>query len=271
VAASDPIDISYIAGSTRLFAIVGHPIDQVRSPEMVTAEFKRRQKDAILLPLHILPEDFDSVLPAVMKIHNLDGLVFTVPYKARACALAGELGAQARLVGAANAMARRPGGRWLADMFDGLGCVEAFRRRGFSFDKRRVMLIGAGGAGSAIGVAVAHEHPAAIRLHDIDDGRARALADKIRQVDKSIAVDIGPPAWEGMDALINASPVGMLDDRRVPVAASALPPGLMVLDAITKPEKTGLLALAEASGCPTLRGRDMMNGQISRIVDFFGY
>ena len=41
--------------------------------------------------------------------------------------------------------------------------------------------------------------------------------------------------------------------------------------AITKPEKTGLLALAEASGCTTLCGRDMMNGQISRIVDFFGY
>ncbi len=266
-----PIDTSYIAGSTRLFAIVGHPIDQVRSPEMVTAEFKRRQKDAILLPLHVLPEDFDSVLPAVMKVHNLDGLVFTVPYKVRACALADELGAQARLVGATNAMARRPDGRWVADMFDGLGCVEAFRRQGFSFAGRRAMLIGAGGAGSAIGVAIAHEHPAAIRLHDIDDGRARVLADKIRQVDKSIAVDIGPPAWDGMDALINASPVGMLDDRRVPVAASSLPPGLMVLDAITKPEKTGLLALAEASGCPTLRGRDMMNGQISRIVDFFAY
>lgn len=269
--ANNQIEASYIAGSTRLFAIVGHPIEQVKSPEMVTAEFKRRNKDAILLPLHVLPADFDSVLPAVMKVHNLDGLIFTVPYKVRACALAGELGAQARGVGAANAMARRPDGTWIADMFDGLGCVEAFRRRGFSFAKRRVMLIGAGGGGSAVGVAIAHEHPAAIRLYDIDESRARSLADRIKQIDSSIAVDIGPPVWDGVDALINASPVGMLEDRRVPVAATNLPPKLFVLDLVMKPERTGLTALAEASGCTTLHGRDMMNGQISRIVDFFGY
>lgn len=271
MAADNPIDTSYIAGSTRLFAIVGHPIDQVKSPEMITAEFKRRNKDAILLPLHVLPEDFDSVMPAVMKVHNLDGLVFTVPYKVRGCALANEIGAQARLVGAANAMARRRDGTWIADMFDGLGCVEAFRQRGFGFARRRVMLIGAGGAGSAVGVAIAHEHPAAIRLYDIDESRAQALADKIRQVDSAIAIEIGAPVWDGVDALINASPVGMLEDRRVPIMASALPPRLYVLDLVMKPERTGLMALAEASGCPTVRGRDMMHGQISRIVDFFGY
>ncbi|MBI3708436.1 MAG: shikimate dehydrogenase [Proteobacteria bacterium] len=264
-------EVTYVSGSTRLFGIVGDPIEQVRSPGMITAELRRRGADAVLVPIHVRPDDFEACVRHIMKIRNLGGLVFTIPYKARACALADELGPQARAVGAANALTRRTDGGWVADIFDGLGCIEAFRRQGFAFAGRRAMLIGAGGAGSAIGVAIACERPAAIRLFDGDAERARALADKIRRVDGRIAVEIGPPAWDGFDVLLNASPVGMLDDRRLPVAAAALPRQLVVFDAVVKPEKTGLLALAEASGCRTIYGRDMMRGQIARMVDFFGY
>ena len=118
---SDEVD--YISGRTRLFAIVGHPIAQVRSPEMITAELRSRGHDAILVPVHVLPNDFDVCLPQLMRVQNLDGLVFTIPYKLRACALADELGAQAQVVGAINALARRSDGRWHGDIFDGLGCV----------------------------------------------------------------------------------------------------------------------------------------------------
>lgn len=90
-----PDQVDYLSGKTRLFGIVGHPIEQVRSPEMVTAEMKRRGMDAILLPLHVLPDDFDTVLPQLLRLANLDGLVFTIPYKLRACALADEFGAEA--------------------------------------------------------------------------------------------------------------------------------------------------------------------------------
>ena len=53
-------------------------------------------------------------------------------------------------------------------------------------------------------------------------------------------------------------------------AVERLPPSLVVFDAIVMPETTPLLALAEACGCVTVRGREMMRGQIARIVDFFG-
>jgi shikimate dehydrogenase len=72
-----------------------------------------------------------------------------------------------------------------------------------------------------------------------------------------------------VDILINATPVGMLDDARLPLALDLLPPGLVVMDAIVKPERTPLLALAEQCGCTTIRGREMMRGQIARMVDFF--
>ena len=174
-------EVKYVSGETRIFAIVGHPIEQVRSPEMITAEMVRRGHRAILIPLDVLPEDFETVLASLMRIQNLDGLVFTIPFKQRACALASKLGAQAQTVGAINALARGRDDNWFGDIFDGLGCVEAFRRRGHSFKDQRVMLIGAGGAGRAIAAAVAHESPRALRIFDIDRERATGLAADVRE------------------------------------------------------------------------------------------
>jgi len=262
-------EVDYVSGRTRVFGIVGHPIEQVRSPEMFTAEFRRRGRDAILVPLHVLPGDFDAALPQLLRLQNLGGLVFTIPYKVRACALADELGDQARVVGAINALARAGDQCWRADIFDGLGCVEAFRRRAIEFTGKRVMLLGAGGAGSAIAVAIGFERPQSLRVFDPDAARAEALAAKVALANPGVAVESGPPTMEGIDILLNASPVGMLSDARLPMAVATLPRQLVVFDAIVKPERTPLLALAEECGCTTVRGREMMRGQISRIVDFF--
>jgi shikimate dehydrogenase len=103
-----------------------------------------------------------------MRVQNLGGLVFTIPYKARACALADELLPQARIVGAINALGRGRDGRWRAEIFDGLGCVEAFRRRGIALRGRRVMLLGAGlveAAGDHVGHDYGGNHAMGRRDH----------------------------------------------------------------------------------------------------------
>jgi shikimate 5-dehydrogenase len=265
---SDRDQVDYVSGKTRLFGIVGHPIEQVRSPEMITAEMTGRGHDAVLVPMHVLPEEFDAVLPQLMRLRNLGGLVFTIPYKARAASLADELGAQARAVGAINALARGKDGRWRADIFDGAGCVEAFRRRGVSFAGKRVMLIGAGGAGSAIAMAIGFERPASLTVFDVDAERARSVAAKVSELAGARAV-AGAATTDGIDILLNATPVGMLDDARLPLSVASLPRTLVVFDAIVKPERTPLIALAERCACTTIFGREMMRGQISRMVDFF--
>ena len=263
--------VRLVSGRTRLFGIVGDPIEQVRSPEMFTAEFHRRGRDAVLVPIHVRPDNFDAGVAALLKLGNLDGLVFTIPYKARAVRFAAALGANAQIVGAINALARAADGRWKGDIFDGLGCVEAFRRRGVEFGGRRVMLLGAGGAGSAIAVAVAFEHPRSLRIYDPDAARARVLSEKVKRVDSRVPVETGAPLVADIDILLNASPVGMLDDARMPIDADSLPRGLVVFDAIVTPERTKLLALAEDCGCATIYGREMMRGQIDAMVDFFSY
>ena len=264
---SDEVD--FVSGRTRVYGIVGDPIEQVRSPEMITAEFVRRGIDALMIPVHVRPADFDACLAQLKRVQNLDGLVFTIPYKRTAVALADDIGDHARTIGAINALARRRRGRWVGDIFDGMGCVEAFRRRGYAIRGQRLMLIGAGGAGAAIGIAMAHEHPRSMRLFDIDPQRAADLAVSIRTVDASIDVDVGEPVTTGIDILLNASPVGMLTDPRTPVDISAVEPQVIVFDAIVKPEPTKLLSLAQTRGCRTVFGREMMRGQISKIVDFF--
>jgi len=263
-----PDAVDYVSGATRLFGIVGDPIQQVRSPEMFTAEFRRRGLDAILVPLHVLPGDFDACVDGLLRLRNLDGLIFTIPYKARALGLASELGAQARVVGAVNALARH-GNAWKAEIFDGLGCVEAFARRGVPLAGRRLMLIGAGGAGSAVGVALAHERPAFMRLFDIDTARSQSLVERIQSVSPATMVEVAVPRVDDVDVLLNVSPVGMLDDARLPIAADRLPAHLVVFDAIVKPDRTPLIRFAQESGCTIIYGREMMRGQISRMVDFF--
>jgi len=261
-------EVSYVSGETRIFGIVGHPIAQVRSPEMVTAELVRRGHNAILIPIDVLPEEFDACLAQLMRVGNLDGLIFTIPFKQAACRLASALGEQAQRVGVINALARGRDG-WVGEVFDGLGCVEAFRQAGHSFANQRVMLIGAGGAGRAIAFAIAHEGPKSIRIFDIDADRASRLAESLAATDPKIDARFGEPTVEAIDILLNASPVGMLSDPRMPIEAERIPPSVIVFDAIVKPELTRLLALAQQSGCRTLFGRQMMHGQIRKVVDHF--
>ena len=262
------VEVDYISGKTRLYGIVGDPIVQVRSPEMFTGTFRHRGLDAILVPLHVLPDAFDATLRGLMALGNLDGLIFTIPYKARALPLAATLGPQARTVEAINALAR-DGDRWKGEIFDGLGCVEAFRRRDIPLRDRRMTLLGAGGAGSAIAVAIAHEKPAFMRLHDVDRVRVTALAEKVKRISPTTTLEVGPPRIDDVDILLNATPIGMLDDARLPLAVDTLPRQLIVFDAIVKPERTPLVQLAESCGCTTVYGREMMRGQVDRMVDYF--
>ena len=192
-AASIIADVGYVSGSTRLFAILGDPIEQVRSPEMVTAQLVARGADAVLVPMHVTAADLDGVVASLKRIRNFGGLVFTIPHKAAALRHCDALGPQGIAVGAVNALARRPDGSWVGEMFDGLGCVAAFAAAGHALRDRRVTLIGAGGAGSAIAVAVAGGAPASLHIAELDRAKAEALAERVAAVAPTLAVTVGAP------------------------------------------------------------------------------
>ena len=261
--------VDFVNGKTRVYAIVGDPIEQVRSPEMVTWEMQKRDHNAVLIPMHIARDEFDTVMPHIMRMRNLDGLIFTIPFKAQAIALAKTLGPQASQIGAINALKKHSNGAWSGEIFDGMGCVEAFKQRGITLQDKRLQLIGLGGAGSAICVALAYEKPKLLRLFDINAQTTERMAKMVNTISPQTVVEVGLPLAEGIDILLNASPVGMLSDARLPLAVEQFKKELIVFDAIVMPENTPLLSLAQDCGCQVVRGREMMLGQISKIVDYF--
>src|SRR6185437_11764203 len=61
-----------ITGATRLYAIIGDPIAQVRSPEVFTARFADAGIDAVMIPVRIPVQHFDTIAPALLALGNLD-------------------------------------------------------------------------------------------------------------------------------------------------------------------------------------------------------
>ena len=263
-------ELPIVDGATRLYGIIGDPIAQVKSPEILTARIRAARRNALLLPLHVKPELFDETVRGLKALANLDGIVITVPYKARVVPFVDRLMPTGERVGAITAMRREPDGSWAGDMFDGKGMLRALREQGADPKGLRGMLLGAGGAGSAIADAVADAGAASLIVFDVDTAKASALASRIARFHPACAAKAGEPTVEGIDILINATPLGMADGDPLPMKLGKLDPKFVVADVIVKPGPTPFLKQAEASGCRIVGGRAMIGGQASELLRFFG-
>ena len=258
-----------ITGAVRLYAIIGDPIAQVRSPETISAGFAAKGMNAICIPAHVPADRFDVIAPALMALGNLDGVLVTVPFKARMIAFADRLGEAAKTIGAVNALRREADGSWSGDMFDGMGFVRGVERKGEKVRGRRVALFGAGGAGSAIGYALAASGAQSIDIIDPDAGRAAALVDKLKIAVPRCPVAAGTALPRSVDMIVNASPVGMRADDGMPDDIPELDAGTLVGDVVITAQPTALIRHAVACGCRWVDGRDMHAGQVDAIVNFF--
>jgi shikimate dehydrogenase len=258
-----------IDGATRLYAIVGDPIEQVRSPQTFTPRFVEAGINAILVPLHVPSDRFEAVVPALQALGNLDGLIATVPFKARIVPFASRLGITANTIGALNALRREADGTWSGEMFDGAGFVRAAEIKGERLRGRRVGLFGAGGAGSAIACALAEAGVQSIAVIDIDARRADALVQKLRAAFPNCALRTASSKPDDVDMIVNASTVGMRLDDGLPGEIGRLSPDTLVGDVINKETPTPLIRRAIECGCRYVEGRDMHNGQLDAIMHFF--
>jgi shikimate dehydrogenase len=258
-----------ITGKTRLYAIVGDPIAQVRSPETFTEHFAAAGIDAVLIPAHVPAERFDAIVPALLALANLDGVLVTVPFKPRMVAFANRLGATAKRIGALNAMRREADGSWTGDMFDGIGFVRGAERKGERIRGRRVALFGAGGAGSAIACALADAGVQSIDIIDTDGRKAEALAGKLRTAFPECALAVATRMRNDVDMIVNASPVGMRPDDGMPGEIGPLGAGTLVGDVVITETPTALIRHAVRAGCHWVDGRDMHGGQVEALMAFF--
>jgi shikimate dehydrogenase len=258
-----------ITGATRLYAIVGDPIVQVRSPEVFTERLAAAGVDAVLVPAQIPEERFDKVIPALMALGNLDGLLVTVPFKARMRPFATRLGAAAECIGAVNALRREADGSWTGDIFDGAGFVRGIEQKGERIRGRRVLLFGAGGAGSAIACALAGAGVESIGIADPNAGRVEALVVALRKAFPDLDLPAAIPKPGEVNMIVNASPVGMRPGDRMPGDLGPLKADTLVGDVVISESPTALVQHALRHGCPWVNGHDMHSGQIEAIMGFF--
>ena len=179
-------------GATRVHFIVGDPIAQVRSPSDVTRAFEQRGLNAMVMPAHVTPADLAHWLEGVSLARNVDGILVTVPHKFACFDLCRTHSVRASFLRAVNTMRRNPDGSWHGDMFDGLGYVAALRDRGCEPKGRKALLVGAGGAGSAIAHALVMAGVRSLAIHDGDADRRRSLVRRLAGLDRCPVTEAAP-------------------------------------------------------------------------------
>lgn len=259
-----------LSGKTHLYAILAHPVAHVRAPEFFSPVFEAHGVDAFIVPMHVRPEDLADVVPRLQKIGNLHGLVLTIPHKEAMARLCHELGPEGALVGAVNAVRFAEGGRLVGDMFDGIGLIRGALAHEIVMKGKRVLLVGAGGAGRAIAFALAKEGVRGLTIANRTARRAATLVAEVAKAAPGLEVETGPPDPTGHDVVINATSLGLHEADPLPVDPDLLTPEMEVIDIIAATEVTPLRRAAVDIGCRAMGGRPMVDHQIESQLRFFG-
>jgi len=257
--------LASLNGETRLHLIVGDPVAQTRSPAGLTREFASRRVNAVCVPVHVGAPDFDRFIAAAKRVHNIDGIIVTMPHKFAALGHCEETAEAARILGAVNLLHRVAAGRWRGDMTDGTAMVAALRRAGCEPAGRAALVVGAGGAGSAVALALIEAGVASLAVADLDAARRDGLL--ARLAGRGAAVGAGSADPAGFGLIVNATPAGMQPGDPLPVDPARLDRSAAVADFIATPAVTPLLEAARRRGSTIVTGEDMFAVQAGIMAD----
>lgn len=243
--------------------LIGAGIQHSSSPSMHVDEGK-----ALGLPITYELLDYDLIpggpnrLPALLdeaEQRGFAGLNITYPSKQAVIPLLHALAPEARALHSVNTVLFRDGKR-IGHNTDWWGFAESFKRGMSDVNTDAVVLVGAGGAGAAVGYAMLKMGSRTLTVHDMDGSRATALVERMSELfpDRRIEVcrDL-PVALARANGLIHATPTGMRKHPGIPVPTESLRPPLWVSEIVYVPLLTELVATARKHGCRTLDGGGM--------------
>jgi shikimate dehydrogenase len=251
-----------------LIGLIGSGIQASRTPAMHMLEashqglryvYKLIDLEKLALGVDALPD----ILDAAERL-GFDGLNITHPCKQAIIPLLSELSQEARAIGAVNTVVLRNGKR-SGHNTDCTGFADGFRRGLPGAPTRRVVLLGAGGAGAAIAhaaLALGVEH---LAIFDIDTAKADHLVTALGTNRVTLGTNIAE-AMHAADGLIHATPTGMVQHHGLPLPAALLRPEHWVAEIVYFPLETELLRTANRIGCRTLNGSGMA---VFQAVDAF--
>lgn len=256
-----------ITGETRIVGLVADPVGHLKGFREFNARFARLGAPVVMMPAHVRAGKLREFILGARQLSNLQGLIVSLPHKRTVIDHIDAVSTDAAEIGAVNAIRRQDDGTLFGDNFDGKGLVRAMLADRIMPEDRQVLLLGAGGAGRAIGFALAGAGAAMLGIHDLDAGRATSLADSLRDRLGPVAAVVDVPEATGFDMVVNATPLGLADDDPSPLTLSTLRSEHIVVDIVNRPE-TRLIAAARALDCVTQLGNAMMAAQVSEVADF---
>ena len=260
------MDKNYRAELTGVF---GDPVDGNPTGVMEEAAYDALGLNYRYITMKVTPEGFPDAMKAVRAIH-MKGVNLTMPHKISVIPFLDELSEAASIIGAVNTVVVREDGTLFGENTDGKGFVEALLLHGESPENKNIVILGAGGAARAIAVECALAGASRITIVNRTEAKAIELARLIRDKTKADAEGI---AWnprqdipQGTDILINATSIGLGDDRdhRPDINYDTITPSITVSDVVFNPSETSFLMEAAKHGAKTVNGLGMLACQGAR-------
>lgn len=250
-----------INGHTKLYALIGSPVGHSGSPAMQNYSFEKLGLDCAYLAFDIPLEKTKDALDAFRTLH-VGGFNVTMPCKTEVARLVEHLSPAAELIGACNTVVVEEDGTMTGHNTDGVGFVRNLKAHGVEVKGQRIVLLGTGGAATAIAVQAALDGAAEIAIFNQKDefyANGEKTVEKLRKAVPGISSvsinDLGDTellreAVKNADILVNATRAGMspLEDV-IPVPEDVLRPELAVADVVYNPRETLLVRKAKEAGC----------------------
>lgn len=251
--------------SPYLVGLVGQGVGPSLTPALHMAEGRAHGLDYVYrtIDLNAVGLDADRIGDVLRWARALgfNALNVTHPCKQRVLAHLDRLDADAAALGAVNTVVFEKH-RTVGYNTDAPGFATGFAEGLPDADTSNVVLLGAGGAGAAVGQALLGLGAEHLTVVDVDEDRATNLADQLAQRHRNARVDAS--AFDKLsillphsDGLVHCTPTGMADHPGMPFDAALLHPRLWVADIVYRPLDTALLTAAREAGCRTLDGGHM--------------
>lgn len=208
-----------------------------------------------------------AMLDGVRRL-GFAGVNVTYPYKEAVVELLDELAPGAAAMQAVNTVVVREG-RLIGHNTDTTGFARAAADLVADSGHGAVAVIGAGGVGKAIAFALASLGVSEVRIFDTERAKAEKLASLLHGQSGIVVADGVEAALKDAVGVVNATPVGMLPSRGMPVPETLLHAGSWVADAVYSPLFTPLLLAARAKGARIMTGRELAICQAADAFELF--
>jgi len=260
-----------ISGHTGLMALFGTPVGHSGSPAMYNFSFQHDGLDYAYMAFDVNVEQMPKVFEAI-RLLNMRGGNFTMPCKNVAAELVDKLSPAAEIIGACNVFVN-DGGVITGHVTDGVGFVKNLELNGISVKDKKTVILGAGGAATAIQVQLALDGAKEVKIFNPKDDfftRAEGTKAKLAKKCPDCVVTVEDledkeklsEAVNSCDIVINATIMGMepYDDVSL-IDKSLYRKDLIVADTVYSPEKTKMILEAEEAGCVAVGGKGMLEQQ----------